>query len=75
MLVRKPSAGQSAGRRALEVAVIGAGSSGLAAVKAVRELIASFVREPAARTPATAASRHAPRRGVTWAVRSPEATS
>jgi pimeloyl-ACP methyl ester carboxylesterase len=39
------------------------------------ELIANFVREPAARTPATAASCHAPRRGATWAARFPEATS
>jgi pimeloyl-ACP methyl ester carboxylesterase len=38
------------------------------------ELIADFVREPAARTPATPPSRHAPRRGA-WAARFPEATS
>jgi pimeloyl-ACP methyl ester carboxylesterase len=39
------------------------------------ELIADFVREPAALTPATPPSRHAPRRGATWAARFPEAKS
>src|SRR5918994_1928350 len=38
MLVSKTSAGGSPGRRTVEVAVIGAGSSGLAVLKAVREL-------------------------------------
>jgi pimeloyl-ACP methyl ester carboxylesterase len=39
------------------------------------ELIADFVREPGALTPTTPPSRHAPRRGATWAGRFPEAKS